>query len=651
MRRLSAALAIAVLAALLLPLCVSAETGYIPHEDPNAAIDELNQDAILLYYAQILMQIDQGDYASAVKMLDKLKFAHIPDAQRQLLEKYSGLIGELPDSISSSRELLNLATSLIAQYRLTEAGETLDEADGLVDQLSIYLSDIDKDTEKIGSAFDVFTAPNGSSLNISYTTLVNSVGQIWKIEDEITNLRGLLKSNLTAALAKNLQQTNLTIALSPSSAYVGDNITVSGSLSAKTSGLSGRNISILLDGRIVAATITEPGGRYTASIQLPYKYVSSMTVRALYIPAGSDLNKYLPAVSPIRNISVLFYKSTIKINPPETIYLGLPATLNGSVTWEQPNGIAARNISIYLDDNLLGTISTGIGTFKLKTAINLNESLGKHTIRAVIADSGRYAGAAYETNVTVSKAPLRIDVNAPSFLVLPGKISITGKVTSDLPFKGGTAVIYFGGKSATVDIQDNGEFSTNLSTGVTQGLLGSQELTVTVNPVEPWNAASTIKVRIFVLNAVNLTGISLCLVAGATIGTVTYTRRKRRRPFRKPVQGQAAPAAIEKILSTTPAAALQPGSGEPRERLLNIYVRAKDIIEKASAMKMEPHMTMREFSRAIEKRGIAASGNFTKLTSMAERGRYSQHEVENVEAADAEKLLSAIVEDIQRGAA
>ncbi len=638
------------LAALLLPLCVSAEPSRIPHEDPNAVIDELNQDAILLYYAQILMKIDQGDYASAVKMLDRLKFAHLPEQQRKLLERYSGLIGKLPDSISSSRELLSLATSLIAQYRITEAGETLDEADGVIDQLSIYLSNIDKDTENIGDAFSVFTAPNGSSLNISYSTLVNSVGQIWEIEDEITNLRGLLKSNLASALAKNLQKTILTIELTPSSAYVGDNITVYGSLSTNTSRLTGRNISVLLDGKIIATAATDPGGRYMASIQLPYKYVSNMPVRALYIPTGSDLTKYLPAVSPLKNASSLFYQSVIELGAQDEVYLGLPAVFSGTASWEQSGNMSSRSIEIYLDNELLKTVAGGVGVFAVETTIGIDVSLGEHTVRAVIADSGRYVGAADEKTVSVSKAPLRVDVKAPSFLVVPGKISITGKVTSDLPLKGGTAVIDFGGKSTTVDIQNNGEFSAQLNLGLAQGLIGSQTLTVTVYPVEPWNDTTAVTVRVFVLNAVNLFALVLGLALGTALGAVTYTRRKRRRPLKKTFHHKEAPAA-GKLTPVPLEDEVQTESQGNKERLLQAYTKAVRVMEKKYSIKMEPHMTMREFSSTVRSKLPGAGEGFYKLTMLAEKALYSPHETEAADAAAAAELLSTIVKAGKNAAA
>ena len=647
MRRLSAALAIAVLAALLLPLCVSADTGRIPHEDPNAVSNEVNQNAVLLYYTQMFMQVDQGDYASAIKMLGKLDFAHMTDSQRQLLAKYSGLLQRLPDTISSYRNMSDTIMSLIAQYRLTEAQEKLDNAKLLVEQLNQIPVDIAKDTENIGNAFGISSSQLNSLLNTSYGALQNSIGQINEIANNASYLQNLINETLATTTR---QGTNLTLEISSASAYVGDTITVSGSLSTKISKLTGKNISITLDERAVTTAITDSGGGYTASIQLHYENVSNMSVRALYMPIGSDLNKYLPAVSPIQNISVKFYQSAIEINPPKEIYPGLPAVFNGSVNWEQPNDFATRNISIYLDNDLLGTTSTGVGAFEIKTTIGLNESLGTHKISAVLAPSGRYANASAEKALDVAPAPLRVEVDAPSFIITPGKISITGKVTSELPMQGGNASINCGGQSTTVEIRDNGDFSANLSFGIEGRLLGPSDLTVKVNPVEPWNAASTIKTNIFIFNTVNIATISLCLVAGVTVGTMTYARRKRRRPLKGPTRRPIA-TTTEKVLATTPAVTLQPGSGEPRERLLNAYTRARSVIEKASATKMEPHVTMREFAAATQKKGIVSAGNFTKLTSMAEKGQYSSHEIEGAEATAAEELLSAIVEGIQRGAA
>ena len=109
MKRFYAAIILAALVTLCLAAPVAAEPRYVPHEDPETAVDYIDAGALLQYYTAILTRIDQGDYAGALGLIDKLKYAHIPEEHRALLEQYSGMLSELPDALSSGREMLDLA--------------------------------------------------------------------------------------------------------------------------------------------------------------------------------------------------------------------------------------------------------------------------------------------------------------------------------------------------------------------------------------------------------------------------------------------------------------------------------------------------------------------------------------------------------------
>jgi flagellin-specific chaperone FliS len=629
---------------------VSAEPRYVPHEDPGALDDYVDKQALLLYYSDILTLIYQGDYDAAADLIDKLKYAHIPEEQRLLLEEYGDLIDGLQEVITSSSEFLDSASSLIAQYRLDEAGEQLDKAQSILTQMEALLLNIDGDTESVGDVLGVFESIPSSLLRLAYDALENSVGLIWDLETELSDLRELLQRTIETLRAKNLQPTELTIALSPDRAFVGDSVSVSGALSSQGESLSSRKITILMDGVVCGETATDKDGTFRYEITVPFKYVPIITLRALYTPATNpDLDQYLPAASATASLSVDFYQTELTLDVPSSVYVGMPFTISGEAGWEQDGGFEARTLRISLDGVLLDTISVSTGEFNLETSVDIGTTLGVHIVEASLVSNGRYAGASAQGSVTVIKAPPQVTLDVPGFVVLPGHVAISGTVTSELPIKGAEVRIDFVGKSVTTVVGDNGRFNASISVGMKWGLLGFYDLTASVFPAEPWNADVAVKGRVFALGIANLLTIALSLAITVTLGSIAYTHRRRRR--KELQKGQAQPH--------VPAAGMEPATAEavgPRSDMtgnkggvLRAYAAAVQAIERRGLGKLEPYMTMREFLSAAAPALHSAEDSFSRLTSLAERALYSSHEVEDLEVTAAQQIAASISEVMQRG--
>jgi hypothetical protein len=483
----------------------------------------------------------------------------------------------------------------------------------------------------------------------AWETLQNNINMMRDIKAEATDMQALLDADIADIYAGNLKATTLTLALSSTAAYVGDSVSVSGTLSSQGKSLSKKTIKILVDGVNASVGTTNSKGKFNISVFLPYNYIATMPVMAQYTPAGKDLNKYLPAISPTENITAYFYQTQIELNTPKEGYPGIPLAVHCEVLSEQPDGSDSRSVEIYLDDSLLGAALTTAGVFNMEPTIGINTSLGQHNISAIVSPDGRYAGASYENTITVTRALPDIDIKAPTFIILPSKINITGNISSELPMEGGMVSIDFAGKSTEVDIQDDGKFSANLSMGFDWRLSGSRELTVQVNPAEPWNSATEVKVKIFSLNVINIAALVFCIATVSVLGTVVYTSKRKRIPVSEPRQPEAVARTDEPISCAVakPAIVLEGN----KAKLLDAYARTARVIEKKYSVKMGPDMTMREFLMAVKPKLHNMGDSFASLTAMAEKALYSQHVTEASEAAAAEGLASTIREAIKGGIA
>jgi len=648
MKRLLAILLIVIVAALIFCVPVLANLPHVPHEDPATAESSIDVRSLLWYYGDVLEMVSLGEYERAEGLIQGLEYANIPEDYKDIVDRYSDLACELLTTLDNLDEALGEASSLLEQYRIDEAAVRLGEARVLFDQVESILSDIEEEgIEELSSHLGVFDTPAGSLEREAYGSLHAVIDMVEELIDESQSLLESLSGESAAIEEKELQPTTITLQLSPAAAFVGETITAKGSLTSEEEPLPNRSITMLLDGEPVATATAGSSGSFEVQVSIPFEYVLTMTVEALYVPGDDDRDKYLAAISPSQEVGVKFYQTDLEIEAPDEAYPGLPVVVSGEIAWEGGEAADGRNVKVLLDDGLLATLSVQEERFDVEVTPEPGISVGEHTLTVTVDPQGRYAGVSKGTLLNIVRMLPEVDVDAPTFTLIPSTIHVRGKVHSPLPLEGARVSVEMGDASTEVETLEEGEFSAKLSMGLDLVFVGLEELVVKVEPVEPWHGPVEVKVRVFVIN---LTNVGLTVVAAAVLGVLLVTKR-RGRTGKEEAPPLDAPLVVERRTEAAPVAKPAVKFEGIKGRLLEAYLRAAVVVEEATRVRMEPHMTLREFMREATPRMHSAFEAFARLTALAERALYSSHVPEAEEAAEAEKLTLEVEEVLKGGLA
>ncbi|MDG6981099.1 MAG: DUF4129 domain-containing protein, partial [Nitrososphaerota archaeon] len=134
---------------------------------------------------------------------------------------------------------------------------------------------------------------------------------------------------------------------------------------------------------------------------------------------------------------------------------------------------------------------------------------------------------------------------------------------------------------------------------------------------------------------------SLVVIAGGISAMWILSRSGRTRTLR-------APPAAERSIQTT-VAVLQKAidslrrGGAPRLVIINCYRSMEELLQEGGVINA-PSMTVREFETASREAFSIESGPIHRLTTLFERARYSEEEIDAPQAADAEAVLSELRE-------
>ncbi len=456
-------------------------------------------------------------------------------------------------------------------------------------------------------------------------------------------------AQLIAALSKGavLKPTTLTLAVSPQSVFVGDEVEFRGTLSGGGSPLGGRAVTVLLDGSFDRVLQTDEKGAFAGSLRLPYRYVPTMTLQAIYFPAGADLGSYLGCSSPELALDVLFYATTLVLDVPDRGYPGRDLEVKCRLDHGDSPAPAGRPVILYWDGKPVveKTVST-----QFETTVPLaNDTLsGRHKLAVFAPAQGRYASADAGADVRVSQIPATIDLNAQRVLLLPLSMGVTGIVRSDLgPLDGANLTIQMGDWQTTARTASDGSFEANLGTGLSFSLFGSQELSVVASPEEPWNERASSTQNVVVINPVNIVGLMLALVAMALLA-VRWVRRRPAYVFDSPVT-----LPLPVTMRTEPPRqkamlALQETPAGPRAMLLAVYREMLRLIQGATAVGLGPSRTLREFAQECGPRLGPLAGYFRELTLMVEKLLYSRQGAGQAEAARSTELGQKLKEGLKR---
>ena len=629
-------------AALVPCLSVGAQPRLVPLADPATAQSTLDPYSFLIQYAELFALMSAQDFANASRLGEELSHITVPADLTYIVNRYNSLTQQLINVLSDLQSTLNNASSLLDQYRLDEAGQALDHAGVQVAQAQILLGDLQDATSVLSQSFGVLATPAASKVRQAYDELQRMLQELNDLINRYHTLLTEANERAQEIKSEKLASTTLSLALNTTKCFVGGYVSASGVLSSKGQGLQNRAVEVLLDGSQVATANTQADGSYNVTIKIPYKYVNSVSVSALYTPAGNDQGVYLPSSSPTVKLQVLFYHTALNVSVSSVAYPGLSLSIKGNVTSEAGVPLDGRQVRVLLDGAVMARVMTNqSGVFSAKFTINSGAKLGAHTLTISVDSSGLYAGASVQRTLTINKMASFVKVNVPSFVVLPSKLHVSGAVRSASgPLKGATVLIELANISANVTTLSDGSF--NLTLDMPSSVLaGYQDLSVRAQPSEPWQATAQTKASVFVLNSVS---IGLALATSLSVVFVTYTRfiKSKGKKVQGTVQASAVSTLLERgvgvVVSSNPELKLEGSKGA----VLKAYIEALGRVELATGDSLMPSMTLREFMQQTGARIGKAADPFYKLTMLAERSLYSSHEPETGDLETAKDLAGEI---------
>ncbi len=349
-------------------------------------------------------------------------------------------------------------------------------------------------------------------------------------------------------------------------------------------------------------------------------------------------------LDPLMVVETSFYYPTfLEVSAPETAYPGLPIIISGRVS--STDGTIDRTVKVLLDN---APIAQEIirGQFSLQVTPPQQVSTGKHSLTVVVTPQEHYSGVAKSLTINISTLPIQTDIQLPLLIVIPESIQIRGKVYYSLsPIQDARVSLKFRDSLTTVKTSTDGSFTTTIEAPLDLSLVGPQELTIAVEPVEPWYAPLQIKRWIFTINPAN---IGLMLVAFISLGLLVFTR-VRARPVRPREEVVIPEAKLREPPTIAPPPRPKYEFTAIKGRILSAYLDGRETVERVTSIPMAPHTTLRELLNAATPRLLTAIKPFTELTIVAEIALYSAHELGEDTAARAEQLAATIKQELHNG--
>jgi len=644
MKKYTIILPIIIILAMLFSCFASiAQPTHIPHEDPAMAEDLPNPISLLYFYGDVYELAASELFVSAMSMLDELENANIPEDPRDLIEHYS----MYPERLFTTMDYLELLqdeiVALIAGCPGCGTEQKIAETHVIINDAQIMLDDIIVATDALSDKLGVFTAVIGSPIRLAYERLVEAIQKVGHLIDELSYLNYSL-ANLYEIRMVGLLPVELSLEVTPISVFVGEDIIASGRLSSNGEPIADTKLTLLLDNEPVFVT-TGLNGFYATNITVPYKYVSTMTLKAVYEPLGSDINIYPPCISQPVVINTSFYSTLLELVVPENGYPGLPFTISGQIN--SGGGIVERMVRVLLDDTQLAQ-ETAQGQFNIQVILPTIVSSGRHSLTVVVVPQRRYAGVSESQSINISKIQIQAEIQRPLFIVIPKTVEVSGEVHFDQsPIAGARVKLRFRDYSTEVKTSTRGSFTTNIEVPIDLSLVGGQELEVTIEPFEPWYASLQISRQIITINPV-ITGLMLVIIV--PLGLMVFKRS------RTISLGRREEVVIpEKELRETLIIPPAPGPGyeysSTRDRVLSAYRDGLEVVEKITGIPMAPNTTLREFLDTAARQLPVVVKPFTELTLTAESALYSNQKPGESTAVKAEQLAAIIKKELYSGAA
>lgn len=624
----------------LLPLVIPhlsalSQPSQVPHEDPSTATESPNPVLLLLFYGDVFDLVNAAQYQEAKSLLNTRQYANIPDEIRYLIERYDTLSSQLILSLDSIELYLNEASYLLSDYRLDEARDKLDNAESSISEVRITLDDLIMATAAFGDELGALALSASADVKEAFDRLTDLVSRLEHLLNELNRLLYNLSDTYDIRIQEDLIPTDLTLDITPITAFVGDSIVASGSLTCNGSPLADRMINLLLDDDPFSA-YTGSDGSYSLVIDIPYRYVSTITLGSSFHPSGNDIGQYLPSQSPLVNLQVNYYTTTLEVSAPDTALPGLPINIYGQIS-STGSGIY-RQVKVFLDGEQLA-VEMALDSFNINMTLPEQTPVGEHLLTITVTSMERYAPASSSLSIDISKLPIEADIKSPTFTTIPKEINISGLVYIDTgPIQDAQVSIVFKDTTVTVTTSSLGLFSATLDLPMELSLIGPQEFTVIIEPAEAYYSSLELTRWIF---TVNPTSIGIMLVISFSMGLVIY---KAIRPKKKRSDEVSSPYETK---STKPIEISQVTSRKhdfpgTRGKVYSAYFDSLESVEKATNIYLTDNTTLSEYRLIVRPEIEASFASFSDLTTLAEVAIYSIHRLDETTVQRAKELVMLV---------
>ena len=640
MRRLTIVLSIIVLLALiLLGLSTLASPNRIPHEDPATSLNSPDPVLLLLFYGDVFDLASISKYKDAQSLLEYIKHANIADELQYIIDRYNSLSYELFSDLDTAETLLDEASVLLAHYQLYEAEIKLGDAEATVNNAQFLIKEIETATNTLGEKLDIFAPSVDSELKQAYDRLQQILDRLHQLVIEFNQLWQTLTGKYEIQVQEELTPTELTLSVTPTSVFVGDSIVASGRLTGEGIPLANRKLTLFLNNKPIIIS-TQPDGLYATTTNIPYEYADKMSLSAVYTPIGNDIGTYLDSRSPPVTVNTSYYTTSLEVSAPAPGHPGLPIIIEGKVS--SPGGAVDRVLTVSLNTVELAS-KTVQNEYSFQVTLPAEASLGDQILNVFVSPKNRYSGTSKSAAINISKLPIQADTRVPSIIVLPKAIQISGRVYHDLePLPNARVNLNFKEFSTTVKTAADGSFTANVEVPIDLSLVGTQQLVITIEPVEPYYLTFQLTRWVFTINPASL---GIIFIGFLSVGLLAYRRGiptpvRRRRDIVTPEAESRQP--IAGIPSTKPIYFFTGVKGQ----ILLAYLDGLGSVETITGISMAPHTTLREFLQTVTPLLTRAIISFTELTNITEIALYSARELNEDMATLAKELAVTIKKEL-----
>jgi len=371
-------------------------------------------------------------------------------------------------------------------------------------------------------------------------------------------------------------------------------------------------------GRLASATPSEGATPADLSQRRAFDQLQRAAARIKgFLAAYRATSKNPASVAAIGRL--LPYETLIQLDAPQTGYPGRPFVVSGTVRGRAPSLSRDRRLSVYLDGRRVAEVPAK--AFRIQFPMPDDVATGEHQLFAEIPVQGRYLGARAWRTIQISRVIPSMVADTRQWVTVPGRLSVSGSVTSQIgPIRNAAVQVSVGRQQYQATTSELGTFqlSTDLPAALT--LIGPTALSVLVLPNEPWVAPVAQDQRILVINLVSV-GVLATVLMG---GVVLLFRRTGK------------PALIEVFPETSAEVPLAPAqlpkamvpvriAGPLAKELLTIYQQVLQRIETGAAIHAEANTTLREFARRVPLR--LEGDPLWRMTGLAELALYSPHPI------------------------